>query len=176
MLICSMHGEYNFALDSDLLDELEDLFKAGIIVPVKSFGQYVNNLVSDTKKEPTVYNKKVAKYFGTDIAKTIADSKDIIKVYSREKMISELKYLITLKTGSTLIGGSLGYTVVICDVTTKKIIFSLPNHKLEDYQERLNIDGSTQYVSRFGNFMIMMPKKDTQPLDNESLKTSNLLY
>jgi 3-methyladenine DNA glycosylase AlkD len=79
-----------------------------------------------------------------------------------------------MKTGSTITSNSPGYTTIFCDVLTKKIVFSLPNYKLEDYQERLDINNQVQYVSRFKNIMVIMSKKDTQPLTDDSLKTSNL--
>jgi hypothetical protein len=170
MLICSFKGWKNFLLDEAILDELEDFFKSGLIQPVTSFGQYVLRM-----SEPSKYNTKIAKYFGTDLAKSLTTIDTIDKIRSRESLIILLIEYVKHRTGSIIMSPGFGTYVYLYDKVSQKIIHTLVNYRLEDYQQRLDMNGCSQYMSKFDNILVVMvknyKKEHTIEDDTELLKS-----
>lgn len=155
MLICSLPKWKNFALSEDLFEDNEELFKSKLILPVTSFGQYVLLLTESEKSE---YNKKVSNYFGTDVAKSISSDK-LTQIKTKESLVILLCEYISSRTNSTLTTPGYGSIVYIYDSLTKKVIYTLNNYRLDDYQERIDSGNTTQFVSRFDHFVIAMSKQ-----------------
>jgi hypothetical protein len=111
-----------------------------------------------TDSEQSKYNKKVSKYFGTDLAKAISCS-DITQIKTIESLIILLCEYISKRTNSVISSPGFGSTVYIYCNTTKKVIYTLNNYKLDDYQERVDLNGTTQFVSRFDNIVVAMSRQ-----------------
>lgn len=154
MLICSFPKCSNFALSEEMFEELEELFKSKLILPVTSFSQYVLLM---TAAEQSKYNKKVSLYFGTDVAKTIS-STPLQQIRTRESLVLLLIKYVQNRTGSTITTPGFGSTVYVYDTLIKKVIYTLNDYRLDDYQERVELNGTTQFVSRFDHFIIAMSK------------------
>ncbi len=174
MLICCLPKWKNFALSEDLFEELEDLFKAKLIVPVKSFSQF---LLVMTPSEQSNYNKKIARYFGTDIAKSLSGP-TLMEIKTRESMLTLLIEYVKERTGSTILKLSYGSVVYFYDNIAKKVVYTLNDYRLDDYQERVDNNGCTQFVSRFDNIVIAMSKsyyEKQQPKEIDLSKLSSLI-
>ena len=173
MLICNLPKWKNFALAEELFDEFEELFRHKLILPVTSFSQY---LLSLAPSEQANYNKSVARYFGTDIAKVLSD-KPLMEIKTRESMVVLLVEYVLFRTRSTISKPGYGSVVYICDNITKKVIYTLNDYKLDDYQERIELNGCTQYISKFDNIVIAMSKSSyykPAPADMSSIGQSTL--
>jgi len=154
MLICSLPKWKNFALSEELFEEVEELFKAKLILPVTSFSQYVLLM---TASEQSKYNKKISNYFGSDVAKAIS-SDELMQIKTKESLVILLCEYINKRTNSTVSTPSYGSTVYIYDNLAKKVIYTLNNYRLDDYQERVDLGTSTQFVSKFDHLIIAMSK------------------
>ena len=149
MLIISIRGKYSVLISPDLLVHLDDLIQAKILVPIKSFSQY---LTSGTKHGEAVENYDlVEKYYGTDIAKSISSIRLLEHYTDIATFFAKIIHILEDEFDCKLVLDQ-GKKVYLYDINTEKIISTYENYSISNYQTKLS---KNTYSSRIGNIALI---------------------
>lgn len=149
MLIISIRGKYPVLISPDLLVHLDGLIQSKVLVPVRSFSQY---LTSGTKHNEAVENYDlVEKYYGTDIAKSIASIKLLEYYTDIATFFAKIMRTLEEELDCKLVPDQ-GKKVYLYDITLEKILSTYENYSLSDYQTKLS---KSAYSSKVGNIALI---------------------
>lgn len=146
MLICSIKKWKQFYVPADMLDNMAPFIDANLVTPITNFGQYLSHTTAP------VTNPLIARYFGTDIAKTLQTFEQLEHVIKWDMFLKHIITFLETQTGCKFEDST--ESVVLYDSTAKQIIYTFPNKKLSEYQCKILKDGRVQYVSKLDNIII----------------------
>lgn len=114
---------------------------------------------------PTKYNHKVAKYYGSDIAKTMTTIQNLTQLRSLNDMLTLLIEYIHFRTGSVITSPGFGTYVYLYDIVTHRLIHTFSDYRLDEYHERVTVNDNIQYITKFDNILVMMTKSYKKEID-----------
>lgn len=155
MLVISIRGQCQVLVSPELLVHLDDLIQSKVLVPIRSFSQY---LTSGTKHAEAVENYNlVEKYYGTDIAKSMSTIKLLEHYTDIATFFAKIMQILESELDCKLVPNQ-GKKVFLYDSVREKILSTYENYSLADYQTKLS---KNMYSSRIGNIILIESPDDS---------------
>lgn len=142
-------GTRNVFITPEILEHLEDLITSKIVVPVKTFAQYVN---SGTRYlDNNQHYNLIEKHFGSDIAKSVTTLNMMESFVDISSFLAKVVQVLELNMDCRMVPG-VGKTVYLYDIQKEKVLHTYTNFALADYQIKVS---TGNYVSKSGNVALV---------------------
>lgn len=167
MLIISIKGIQCVYITSDVLPFIEQLIQSQVLIPIKSFSQYLN---SGTKLAENVENASlITKYYGSDIAKTLTSIQSL-EVYSDYQSLMTKITSILAKLADCTITANFEKKVYLYDLNKDVILYTY-HAQLDDYQIKI---GKNEYASYVGNIVFIQSTSELNNIGSDPSLNSRL--
>jgi len=149
MLVVSILGVQNATIQPQILQHLEDLIASKIVIPVRTFAQYINS--GTQHAENAEHIGLIEKHFGTDIAKSVTTITLIESFDDAAPFLAKVVRVLEQQMDCRIIPG-IGKTVYLYDIQKEKILHTYENSALVDYQTKVS---PGNYVSKLGHVALV---------------------
>lgn len=149
MLIVSILGVQNVTIQPQILQHLEDLIASKIVIPVRTFAQYINS--GTQHAENAEHTNLIEKHFGSDIAKSVTTINSMESFDDITRLLAKIVQVLEQQMDCRIVPG-IDKTVYLYDIQKEKTLHTYESSTLVDYQIKVS---PGNYVSKLGHIALV---------------------